>query len=114
MGRLTDERPRLQTGPGKFGRPALSGGLRKRSPGGNEIPTRNRKSGLGNPPPTAGASEFYPNQNGRSRDSECNRLFSSVYFVIVGPCRFYRTVTRYIPMLSGKSHPNMNTCKNQP
>jgi len=37
------------------------GGLRKRSPGGNEIPTRNRKSGLGNPPPTAGASEFYPN-----------------------------------------------------
>src|SRR5713101_550476 len=62
MGRLTDERPRLQTGPGKFGRPALSGGLRKRSHGGNEIPTRNRKSGLGNPPPTAGASEFYPNQ----------------------------------------------------
>ncbi len=39
------------------------GGLRKRSPGGNEIPTRNRKSGLGNPSPTAGASEFYPNQN---------------------------------------------------
>src|SRR6266481_6468138 len=35
--------------------------LRKRSHGGNEIPTRNRKSGLGNPPPTAGASEFYPN-----------------------------------------------------
>src|ERR1700730_9208954 len=60
MGRLTDERPRLQTGP-EFGCPALSGGLRKRSHGGNEIPTRNRKSGLGNPPPTAGASEFYPN-----------------------------------------------------
>src|SRR6266699_2111261 len=75
MGRLTDERPRLQTGPGKFGRPALSGGLRKRSPGGNEIPTRNRKSGLGNPSPTAGASEFYPNQNARNRDSECNALF---------------------------------------
>src|SRR5713101_6575737 len=76
MGRLTDERPRLQTGPGKFGRPALSGGLRKRSHGGNEIPTRNRKSGLGNPPPTAGASEFYPNQNARNRDSECNALIS--------------------------------------
>jgi hypothetical protein len=36
-------------------------GLRKRSHGGNENPTRNRKSGLGNPPPTAGASELYPN-----------------------------------------------------
>ena len=24
-------------------------------------PTRNRKSGLGNPPPTAGALGFYPN-----------------------------------------------------
>src|SRR5229473_7944055 len=39
----------------------IIGGLRKRSHGGNENPTRNRKSGLGNPPPTAGASEFYPN-----------------------------------------------------
>src|ERR1700719_5400635 len=63
MGRLTDEMARLQTGPGKFGRPALSGGLRKRSHGGNENPTRNRKSGLDNPPPTAGASELYPNHN---------------------------------------------------
>src|ERR1700746_782852 len=40
------------------------GGLRKRSHGGNENPTRNRKSGLGNPPPTAGASELYPNHHG--------------------------------------------------
>ena len=39
-------------------------GLRKRSHGGNENPTRNRKSGLGNPPPTAGASELYPNHHG--------------------------------------------------
>src|ERR1019366_4581538 len=30
-------------------------------------PTRNRKSGLGNPPPTAGASELYPNQNPPSK-----------------------------------------------
>jgi hypothetical protein len=31
------------------------------SHGGNEIPPRNRKSETGNPPPTAGAPEFYPN-----------------------------------------------------
>jgi len=34
------------------------GGLRKRSHGGNANPTRKRKSELGNPPPTAGASEL--------------------------------------------------------
>src|SRR5260370_6656790 len=41
----------------------IIGGLRKRSHGGNENPTRNRKSGLGNPSPTAGASELYPNRS---------------------------------------------------
>ncbi len=54
--------PRLRTVPGKAGRTGLSGGLWKRSYGGNENPTRNRKSGLGNPPPKAGASELYPNK----------------------------------------------------
>lgn len=44
------------------------GGLRKRGHGGNENPTRYRKSELGNPPPTAGASEFYPNQNPSASD----------------------------------------------
>ena len=43
------------------------GGLRKRSHGGNENPTRNRKSGIGNPPPTAGASELYPNHHPPAR-----------------------------------------------
>jgi hypothetical protein len=60
-----------------LGNPAVRhyrGGLRKRSHGGNEIPTRNRKSGLGNPPPTAGASELYPNQNPKT----CNRLLATV------------------------------------
>jgi hypothetical protein len=54
--------PRLRTVPGKAGRTGLSGGLWKRSYGGNESPTRNRKCGLGNPPPKAGASELYPNK----------------------------------------------------
>jgi hypothetical protein len=62
LGRLTEEMSRFRTGPGKTGRPGLSGGLRKRSHGGNENPPRNRKSELGNPPPTVGAPEFYPNQ----------------------------------------------------
>jgi hypothetical protein len=54
----------------------LEGGLRKRSRGGNENPTRNRKSGLGNPPPAAGASELYPNHVPTSFElsgSELNR-----------------------------------------
>src|SRR5260370_21090534 len=53
----------------------IIGGLRKRSHGGNENPTRNRKSGLGNPSPTAGASELYPNQ---SPDCECNRTVTTI------------------------------------
>ena len=42
MRRLMDEMPRLQTGPEKFGRPALYGGLAKRSHGGivNHLETR--------------------------------------------------------------------------
>src|SRR6266581_3933634 len=47
MGRLTDKMPRLPTGPGKIRPSGIIGGLRKRSHGGNENPTRNRKSGLG-------------------------------------------------------------------
>ena len=35
--------------------------------GGNEIPPRNRKSETGNPPPTAGAPELYPNEEPRGR-----------------------------------------------
>src|ERR1035437_4026078 len=73
MGRLPDERPRLQTGPGKFGRPALSGGLGKRGHGGIVNPPRNRKGESGSPPPKANASEFYPNHN---RVNECYRLVS--------------------------------------
>src|SRR6266516_1373504 len=52
--------PRLRTGPEKFGRPGLLGGLRKRGYGGIVTPPRNRKSEDGNPPPTAGAPELYP------------------------------------------------------
>jgi hypothetical protein len=40
---------------------SLSGRLGRRGHGGNEIPTRNRKSEIGNPPPTAGAPDLYPN-----------------------------------------------------
>jgi membrane protease YdiL (CAAX protease family) len=48
-------------------------GLRKRSHGGNKIPTRNRKRGLRNPAPTAGASELYPNPGA----CECKRFGES-------------------------------------
>ena len=34
----------------------------QRGHGGTGNPPRNRKSETGNPPPTAGAPEFYPNQ----------------------------------------------------
>jgi hypothetical protein len=39
----------------------IIGGLRKRGHGGNGNPPRSRKSEDGNPPPTAGAPELYPN-----------------------------------------------------
>src|SRR5215472_2875940 len=53
---------RLRTGPGKSGRPGLSGGLGKRGYGGNVNPPCNRKGRNGNPPPTTGAPELYPDQ----------------------------------------------------
>src|SRR5215469_16764913 len=56
-----EERPRLQTGPWEIRPSGIIGGLRNRGHGGNEIPPRNRKSEAGNPPPTAGAPELYPN-----------------------------------------------------
>jgi hypothetical protein len=61
LGRLKEERPRLRTGPEKLGRPGLLGGLGKRGHGGNVNPPCNRKGEAGNPPPTTGALEFYPN-----------------------------------------------------
>jgi hypothetical protein len=47
-----------------LGNPAVRdyrGGLGKRGYGGTVNPPRNRKGGTGNPPPTVGAPEFYPN-----------------------------------------------------
>jgi hypothetical protein len=40
----------------------IIGGLGKRSHGGTVNPSRNRKDGTGNPPPTAGAPELHPNR----------------------------------------------------
>jgi len=61
LGRPAEDRPRSRTGPGRSGRPGLLGGLRKRDHGGNVNPHRNRKGDAGNPPPTVGAPELYPN-----------------------------------------------------
>ena|SRR5260370_21484182 len=68
LGRSTEEMPRFRTGPGKTGRPGLSGGPAKRSHGGIVNPTCNRKGKHGNPAPKAGARGLYPNcaQRGRS------------------------------------------------
>jgi len=63
LGRPKEDRPGLRTVPGKSGRTGLSGDLRKRSHGGIVNPPRNRKSEDGNPPPSAGAPEFYPNHS---------------------------------------------------
>jgi hypothetical protein len=63
LGRPMEERPWFRTGPGKTGRPGLSGGPAKRSHGGIVNPPCNRKGKCGNPAPTAGARGFYPNQN---------------------------------------------------
>ena len=79
LGRLTEEMSRFRTGPGKTGRPGLSGGLRKRSHGGNENPPRNRKSELGNPPPTVGAPEFYPNQFQTGKLGGCNATMTELW-----------------------------------
>ena len=72
LGRLKEERPRLRTGPEKLGRPGLSGGLGKRGHGGNVNPPCNRKGEAGNPPPTTGALEFYPNQANRQVVTKVN------------------------------------------
>jgi hypothetical protein len=65
LGRPMEEMPWFRTGPGKTGRPGLSGGPAKRSHGGNVNPPCNRKGKCGNPAPTAGARGFYPNQGER-------------------------------------------------
>ena len=65
LGRPMEEMPWFRTGPGKTGRPGLSGGLGKRGHGGIVNPPCNRKGKSGNPPPKANASEFYPNQGER-------------------------------------------------
>ena len=64
-----EEMPRFRTGPGKTGRPGLSGGPAKRSHGGIVNPSCNRKGKCGNPAPTAGARGFYPNQGERRSTS---------------------------------------------
>src|SRR5229473_6004480 len=61
LGRSTEEMPRFRTGPGKTGRPGLSGGPAKRSHGGIVNPSCNRKGKPGKTAPTAGARGFYPN-----------------------------------------------------
>ena len=61
LGRPMEEMPWFRTGPGKTGRPGLSGGPAKRSHGGIVNPSCNRKGKCGNPAPTAGARGFYPN-----------------------------------------------------
>ena len=61
LGRPLEEMPWFRTGPGKTGRPGLSGGPAKRSYGGIVNPPCNRKGKCGNPSPTAGARGFYPN-----------------------------------------------------
>src|SRR5215469_3474524 len=53
---------KAKTGIGKSDLPGLQGGLGKRGHGGNVIPPCNRKGKAGNPPPTTGAPEFYPNR----------------------------------------------------
>lgn len=65
LGRPMEEMPWFRTGPGKTGRPGLSGGPAKRSHGGIVNPLCNRKGKCGNPAPTAGARGFYPNQGER-------------------------------------------------
>ncbi len=51
LGRPMEEMPWFRTGPGKTGRPGLSGGPAKRSHGGIVNPSCNRKGETGNPPP---------------------------------------------------------------
>jgi hypothetical protein len=60
--RLKEENQDSEPDLGKSGRPGLSGGLGKRGHGGNGNPPCNRKGKAGNPPPTTGAPELYPDQ----------------------------------------------------
>src|SRR5215472_18191981 len=76
MGRPTEDRPRFQTGPGKSGRPGLSGGLGKRGHGGNVIPSRNRKGENGNPPPISRRARVL-SQPGAGRANEPRKSPSS-------------------------------------
>jgi hypothetical protein len=73
LGRPTEEMPRFRTGPGKTGRPGLSGGPAKRSHGGIVNPSCNRKGKHGNPAPKAGARGLYPNCSQSSRGGHARR-----------------------------------------
>jgi hypothetical protein len=72
-----EDMPRSRTGPEKLGRPGLLGGLGKRGHGGNGNPPCNRKGEAGNPPPTAGAPEFYPNNRHGVEDERALRVRTS-------------------------------------
>ena len=61
--RLKEENQASEPDLGKSGRPGLSGGLGKRGHGGNGNPPCNRKGKAGNPPPTTGAPELYPDHS---------------------------------------------------
>src|SRR5438309_5883135 len=62
LGRLMEDRPRFQTGPEKFGRPGLSGGLGKRWPGWNCVPTSHtERARMVTLHLYTGAPELYPN-----------------------------------------------------
>src|SRR2546430_1109308 len=62
LGRLMEDRPRFQTGPEKFGRPGLSGGLGKRWPGWNCVPTsQTERARMVTLHLYTGAPELYPN-----------------------------------------------------
>ena len=51
---------KAKTGIGKSDLPGLQGGLGKRGHGGTVNPPCNRKGKAGNPPPSTGAPELYP------------------------------------------------------
>jgi hypothetical protein len=60
LGRPREDSQDSEPDLGKSGRPGLLGGLGKRGHGGNVNLPRNRKGEAGNPPPTTGAPELYP------------------------------------------------------
>ena len=77
LGRPMEEMPWFRTGPGKTGRPGLSGGPAKRSHGGIVNPSCNRKGKCGNPAPTAGARGFYPNRGEGEKWNEKGKIGGS-------------------------------------